>query len=71
MMSAAQVLYNDNGQKVGPWLPHLMWYFPYLKAGDFGLPAANATISFLGEGTALSAVVVPVRTAVKPEPAAP
>ncbi|HEX9895673.1 MAG TPA: hypothetical protein VGA78_17210, partial [Gemmatimonadales bacterium] len=41
MMSAAQVLYNDNGQKVGPWLPHLMWYFPYLKAADLGLPAAN------------------------------
>jgi hypothetical protein len=67
MMSAEQVLYNDEGRRVGPWLPHLMWYFPYLKAGDLGLAAGGATISFLGEGTALSAAVVPVRTAVKPE----
>ena len=71
MMSAEQVLYNDEGRRVGAWLPHLMWYFPYLKSGDLGLSAAGATISFLGEGTALSAAVVPVRTAVKPEPTTP
>lgn len=69
MMSAEQVLYNDEGRRVGAWLPHLMWYYPYLKAGDLGMSAANATIAFLDEGTALSAAVVPVRTAVKPEPA--
>jgi len=71
MMSAEQVLYNDNGQKVGPWLPHLMWYFPYMKAADLGMPAANATISFIGEGTSLSAVVVPVCTSVKLDSASP
>jgi hypothetical protein len=71
MMSAEQVLYNDEGRRVGAWLPHLMWYFPYLKSGDLGLSRAGATISFLGEGTALSAAVVPVRTAVKPEPTTP
>ena len=71
MMSAEQVLYNDEGRRVGAWLPHLMWYFPYLKAADLGLPGSGATISFLGEGTALSAAVVPVRTAVKPEATTP
>jgi hypothetical protein len=69
MMSAEQVLYTPDGRRVGAWLPHLMWYYPYLRAGDLGLTSANATVSFLGEGTALSAAVVPVRTAITPDPA--
>lgn len=59
MMSAAQVLYSDNGNEVGAWRPHIMIYQPYLdrsmvggndtdpEAGmivDAGKPMANLMI---------------------------
>jgi hypothetical protein len=37
MMSAAQVLYNDEGQRVGAWRPHLMIYYPYLTEAAVGM----------------------------------
>jgi hypothetical protein len=40
MMSEAQVLYNDEGRRVGAWRPHLMIYYPYLTNASLGLPAA-------------------------------
>jgi hypothetical protein len=40
MMSAAQILYNDQGQRVGPWQPHLMIYYPNLTSAQLGLGAA-------------------------------
>lgn len=36
MMSAAQVLYSDEGQRVGAWKPHIMMYFPYMTAESLG-----------------------------------
>lgn len=40
MMSAAQVLYGDDGRLVGPWRPHLMLYYPWMTNADLGLPAS-------------------------------
>ena len=37
MMSADQVLFNDDGQHVGSWKPHFMIYYPYLTEDDLGL----------------------------------
>lgn len=39
MMSSAQVLYDEKGQRVGAWQPHLMIYVPYLTSDDVGLGA--------------------------------
>ena len=39
MMSASQVLYDDNGTYVGKWRPHLMIYYPNLTNEHVGLPA--------------------------------
>lgn len=37
MLSAAQVLYADDGRRVGAWKPHVMIYHPYWTAEDVGL----------------------------------
>ena len=37
MMSAAQILYTPDGRRVGAWKPHLMLYYPVLRATDLGL----------------------------------
>jgi hypothetical protein len=37
MMSAGQVLYNDEGRHVGAWRPHLMIYSPYLTNEEIGM----------------------------------
>jgi hypothetical protein len=39
MMSEAQILYNDDGRRVGAWRPHLMIYYPYLTDASVGLPS--------------------------------
>ena len=47
MMSSAQVLYNDEGEFVGAWQPHLMIYYPYLTGEALGLmgpPSTDAAI---------------------------
>lgn len=66
MMSAAQVLYTPDGRRVGAWRPHLMIYFPNMGPKDIGLPASTALISFQGEGTPTSAIVIPVKDFVQP-----
>lgn len=43
MMSSAQVLYNDEGKRVGQWQPHIMIYVPYLTAADLGLGPTPST----------------------------
>jgi len=42
MMSAAQELIGDDGQRAGAWQPHLMVYYPYLSNADIGVPDAPA-----------------------------
>jgi hypothetical protein len=37
MMSAAQILYNDQGKRVGAWQPHLMIFYPNLTSAQLGL----------------------------------
>lgn len=39
MMSPRQVLYGDNGKRVGKWRPHLMVYFPYMTDDSVGFPS--------------------------------
>jgi hypothetical protein len=68
MMSAAQVLYDDNGKHVGAWRPHLMVYFPYLTNSELGLASTPdlrvGTVS--SEGTPGSSLVIVIATAVTP-----
>lgn len=71
MMSAAQILYTPDGRRVGAWKPHLMLYYPFVRATDLGLEKAGPLISFLGEGGAMSAIVIPAGDFVQPAPAAP
>ena len=37
MMSGGQVLYDDEGKRVGRWRPHLMIFYPYLTNASLGL----------------------------------
>lgn len=39
MMSAAQILYDDEGKRVGAWHPHLMIYYPFLTEAAIGMGA--------------------------------
>lgn len=71
MMSAAQVLYTPDGRRAGAWKPHLMLYYPFVRATDLGLEKAGPLISFLGEGGATSAIVIPAGDFVQPAPATP
>ena len=63
MMSAEQVLYNDDGRRVGAWKPHLMIYYPFLTEGDLGLtgaaPANGPMLSDPGRPTANMVIVMP------------
>jgi hypothetical protein len=60
MMSAAQVLYNDDGTRVGAWKPHLMLYSPYLNNTSLGLPSQpEMRVGMVsGENTPLSSLIV-------------
>jgi hypothetical protein len=60
MMSGHQLLYNDDGRRVGAWRPHLMIYFPNLTSADVGLPARpDLRVGMVGgEGTAESSLIV-------------
>lgn len=63
MMSAEQVLYNDDGRRVGAWKPHLMIYYPFLTDADVGLtgttPANGPMLSDPGRPTANLVIVMP------------
>jgi hypothetical protein len=70
MMSAGQILYDDEGRRVGAWKPHLMIYHPYLTEADVGLegppPADGPMVVDAGRPTANLVIVVPAF--VEPEP---
>lgn len=51
MMSAAQVLYNDDGKRVGAWHPHLMIYYPFLTDSALGLAATpDMSVGMVSDG---------------------
>jgi hypothetical protein len=63
MMSSEQVLYNDEGQKVGKWEPHLMIFYPHLTSADLGLGGTPSTQAALvvDEGKAVSNIMIVVK----------
>ncbi len=63
MMSSEQVLYSDEGRKVGQWQPHLMIYYPHLTSADLGLGGAPSTRAALvvDEGQAVSNIMIVVK----------
>ncbi len=75
MMSAAQVLYSDSGQRVGAWRPHLMIYVPYLTPAMIGTtmstdPTAGMVVD-AGKPTANLMIVVPTAVPLGPAAGAP
>jgi hypothetical protein len=71
MMSADQVLYSDDGRRVGAWKPHLMIYVPFVTAQDLGLagPPQGSVMVFEG-GTSTASVVIVVPEFARPAPEA-
>ena len=70
MMSSGQVLYDDEGRRVGPWRPHIMIFYPNLTAADLGLgetPSTDAAV-LVDPGQPLSNVMVVVQKFVDPAP---
>jgi hypothetical protein len=70
MMSSGQVLFNDEGKRVGKWQPHLMIFYPNLTQADLGLggtPLPQAAI-VVDEGMPLSNIMVIVKEFVEPGP---
>jgi hypothetical protein len=63
MMSPEQVLYDDEGQNVGKWQPHLMIFYPHLTSADLGLGGTPSTQAALvvDEGKAVSNIMVVVK----------
>ena len=66
MMSAAQDLISDDGQRAGAWQPHLMVYFPYLSNSDIGVPDAPSASQpmVVNSGGPLANVMIVVPNAV-------
>jgi len=70
MMSSGQVLYDDDGTRVGKWQPHLMIFYPNLTPADLGLggePSSRAAV-VVDPGQALSNIMVLVKNFVDPAP---
>lgn len=63
MMSSEQVLYDDDGRRVGQWKPHLMIYYPYLTPADLGLAGAPSTDAAMvvDDGKAVSNIMIVVQ----------
>jgi hypothetical protein len=63
MMSAEQVLYDDEGKHVGRWQPHLMIYYPHLTSSDLGLASETSTDAavVVDAGKAVSNVMIVVK----------
>jgi len=63
MLSADQVLYRNDGRRIGPWRPHVMIYYPYLTSAMLGLGAGQdldaGVVSNEGEPEATLVIVVP------------
>lgn len=62
MMSRAQELYNDRGDLVGNWQPHVMIYYPYMTSGDIGMSRIEQPLvaAVTPDGGALSNVTIVV-----------
>ena len=70
MLSSAQVLYNDDGRRVGAWRPHVMIYVPYLTPAMLGT-GGNADIQagiVVNPGTPTANLMIVVPDTVDPEP---
>ncbi len=69
MMSAAQVLYNDDGKRVGAWQPHLMIFYPNLTSEQLGLGAsANPDAAIVVDsGKPWSNIMIIVKKAIAPD----
>ena len=63
MMSSEQVLYDDDGSKVGRWQPHLMIYYPHLTMADVGLSGTPSTEAAMvvDPGKAVSNIMIVVK----------
>jgi hypothetical protein len=72
MLSAAQVLYSEDGRRVGAWRPHLMIFVPFLTQADIGQSGtpAGQHVFVDGEGTAEATIIVIMPASVEPAPAA-
>ena len=70
MMSSGQILYDDEGKRVGSWRPHIMIFYPNLTAADLGLGATPSTDAavLVDPGQPLSNVMVVVQKFVNPAP---
>jgi len=75
MMSAGQVLYNDEGQHVGAWRPHVMIYYPGLTAEGLGLAGEahpdGPWLSDAGEPMATLVIPMPAFLPVRESPRSP
>lgn len=68
MQSAAQVLYDDDGSRVGAWKPHIMIYYPYLTTQAIGT-GANRDVAagiVVSAGSPMSNIMIVVPEAVRP-----
>jgi hypothetical protein len=68
MMSSGQVLFNDEGKRVGQWHPHLMIFYPNLTPGDLGLggtPSLEAAV-VVDPGMPLSNIMVVLKDFAEP-----
>ena len=70
MMSSGQILYDDEGKRVGKWQPHLMIFYPNLTSSELGLGATPSTDAavVVDPGRPLSNVMVVVKAFVDPAP---
>lgn len=68
MMSSAQELYGNAGNPVGAWRPHIMIYYPHLRAADLGLGEPNSFRAAMvtPEGGAESSIVIIVPEFIDP-----
>jgi hypothetical protein len=67
MMSGGQVLYNDEGRRVGRWQPHLMIYYPFLTGADLGLAGDDLNTAILVDpGKPTSNMMIVLRQFVEP-----
>jgi hypothetical protein len=62
MMSAHQVLYNDDGVRVGAWQPHVMIYYPFLRTADIGMQTPDMKAAVIAsEGRADASIMIVVK----------
>ncbi|HWB40211.1 MAG TPA: hypothetical protein VG500_03080 [Gemmatimonadales bacterium] len=63
MMSPEQVLFSDEGKRVGKWQPHLMIYYPHLSSADLGLagPPSTEAALVVDEGKPVSNIMIVVK----------